>query len=443
MSTTNLETLLNQSPYQAYAYAYPHKSAYRLLEPSKPLREVWAVEDRRALFLYIHIPFCEMRCGFCNLFTLAKPMDDFYQHYVEALKRQSEQVSELLGEYAFSRFAIGGGTPTYLDEASLVAVLDITQATLGVDISRLPASVEVSPETATLAKLSLLAERGFDRISIGIQSFIEPETRAIYRRQNIETVNQALENIRRGDFPILNIDLIYGIPNQTVPSWLYSLREALRFQPEEIYLYPLYVRELTGLERSRQRHSPPDNRLQLYRAGRDFLLENGYRQISMRLFRTDRAPGDNGLVYCCQEDGMVGLGSGARSYTRALHYSTEYAVSRTSIKEIIEDYCQRPANSFTVANYGIVLSDNDQKRRYLIKSILHTEGLNLEAYHHRFGSDTLADFPEIAELLRLGLIERDEQKLTPTAESLTYSDVIGPWLISQFVKQRMETFSLR
>jgi oxygen-independent coproporphyrinogen-3 oxidase len=433
-----METLLNQPPYQAYSYAYPHKSAYRPLEPPLSLGDVWAQEDRRALFLYIHIPFCEMRCGFCNLFTLARPTNDLYQHYIDALKRQAEQLIECLKDYSFARFAIGGGTPTFLDEVSLAAVLNIAQETLGA----VPSSVEVSPETATLGKLSLLAERGVDRISIGIQSFIEAENRAIHRRQHLKTVNQSLERIRQSGFPTLNVDLIYGIEGQTIASWLYSLREVLRFQPEEIYLYPLYVRPLTGLDRKKRRDDlSPDKRMQLYQAGREFLLANGYHQISMRFFRAAHAPNQNGPIYCCQEDGMVGLGSGARSYTRALHYSTEYAVSRTSVKEIIMDYCQR--KSFSVADYGIVLDDNDQKRRYLIKSLLHIDGLNLEAYQHRFATDALADFPEIAELLRLGLCECDEQQMIPTSKGLTYSDLIGPWLVSQSVQQRMDSFVLQ
>ncbi|MEN8216866.1 MAG: STM4012 family radical SAM protein [Pseudomonadota bacterium] len=435
-----MQTLLNQSAYQAYSYAYPHKSAYRPLEPARSLRDVWAEENSRALFLYIHIPFCEMRCGFCNLFTFARPATDLYPQYINALQKQAEQVVECLEEYSFARFAIGGGTPTFLDESSLEAVLNIAQKTLGAD--NIPTSVEVSPETATVEKLSLLAERGVDRISMGIQSFIEAENKAIHRRQHLKTVNQSLERIRQSGFASLNLDLIYGIEGQTVETWLYSLREVLRFQPEEIYLYPLYVRPLTGLD-LKKGHKQPDKRMQLYQAGREFLLANGYTQISMRLFRAAHAPSKNGPIYCCQEDGMLGLGSGARSYTRALHYSTEYAVSRSSVKDIILDYCQRPAKSFSVADYGIVLNDNDQKRRYFIKSILHIEGLNLAAYRQHFASDALTDFPEIAELLELGLCECDEQNLTPTSKGLAYSDLIGPWLVSQSVQQRMDTFVLQ
>src|ERR1051325_1805158 len=114
------------------------------------------------------------------------------------------------------------------------------------------------------------------------------------------------------NFTCLNVDLIYGIEGQTEQSWRRSLDEALEFAPQEIYLYPLYVRPLTHLDQIGRRAS--DTRLDLFRVGRNFLLHQGYRQISMRLFRKESYAPPEGPVYCCQEDGMVGLGPGSRSY---------------------------------------------------------------------------------------------------------------------------------
>ena len=99
------------SPFQAYSYSYPHKTAYRDLEPPRNLAEVWAAENRQALFLYFHIPFCEMRCGFCNLYTVANPRDELVRDYLDALRRQARVMDEILGERAVARMAIGGGTP--------------------------------------------------------------------------------------------------------------------------------------------------------------------------------------------------------------------------------------------------------------------------------------------------------------------------------------------
>ncbi|HSJ02608.1 MAG: coproporphyrinogen III oxidase family protein, partial [Verrucomicrobium sp.] len=112
--------------FQGYAYAYPHKMAYQVLEPALPLKDVWSGEDLNQLFLYAHIPFCEMRCGFCNLFTTTGADDKVTTRYLDALERQVEQVHEALGNNArFARGAIGGGTPTYLDEAELERLFHI------------------------------------------------------------------------------------------------------------------------------------------------------------------------------------------------------------------------------------------------------------------------------------------------------------------------------
>src|SRR5205823_596337 len=153
-------------------------------------------------------------------------------------------------------------------------------------------------------------------------------------------VEVALGRLRAAGFPTLNLDLIYGLPGQTVASWLTSVRAALRWRPEELYLYPLYARPLTRLGRSRG--GGDDLRPECYRQARAVLLDAGYTQVTMRMFRAAHAPGEGGPVYCCQEDGMVGVGCGARSYTRALHYATEYAVRAAGIREILTDYIARP-----------------------------------------------------------------------------------------------------
>src|SRR5262249_26237545 len=106
--------LTDGSPYQGYAYSYPHKTAYRRLSAPVALGPLWAKEDRTALFLYFHVPFCEMRCGFCNLFTQANPREGVAGSYLEALERQVRQVRGWLGPTSFARLAIGGGTPTAL-----------------------------------------------------------------------------------------------------------------------------------------------------------------------------------------------------------------------------------------------------------------------------------------------------------------------------------------
>ncbi len=440
---------LEQTPlYAGYAYAYPHKTAYRALNPRIALRDVWAAERRDALFLYMHTPFCEMRCGFCNLFTTANPPPGFAQDYLAALRRQAARTREALGPATFARLSVGGGTPTFLDEASLESLFDIAERTFGVDPQNIPVSVETSPLTAEAGKLRLLRGRGVDRISIGVQSFVEAEVKAVGRSQKTAVVEQALDRIRGVGFSTLNIDLIYGLPGQTNGSWLESLRAALRFEPEELYLYPLYVRPLTGLGRRGQK-AEDDLRLACYRAGRELLLESGYRQVSMRMFRRAQASATDGPAYCCQNDGMVGLGCGARSYSRALHYSGEYAVGATGVREILAAYFAKAASpvktndAFDFVDYGFRLDGAERRRRFVIQSLLQVEGLDFAAYRARFGSEAMDDLPELARLEDRGLATRDDARLRLTEAGLEMSDVIGPALYSARVRRLMRSCRLR
>jgi oxygen-independent coproporphyrinogen-3 oxidase len=431
------------TPYVAYTYAYPHKTAYRPLAAPVPLADLWAGEARDALSLYIHLPFCEMRCGFCNLFTTANPQADFVTTYLETLARQARQVRAALGPARIARFALGGGTPTYLAAGELAQVFDLAADLYGVNPATVPTSVETSPGTATPDRLAVLRERGVDRVSIGVQSFLEVEARAAGRAQRTSEVHAALAAIRRAQIPTLNIDLIYGLPGQTVATWRTSVQAALAYAPEEIYLYPLYTRPLTGLGRRGTPQAEDEVRLACYRAGRDLLLAAGYRQVSMRMFRAGHAPESGGPAYCCQEDGMVGLGCGARSYTRALHYAAEYAVGAPGIRAILAAYVAQPAAAFAVAQYGCPLDGDEQRRRYLIQSLLQVEGLERAAYRRRFGTAAAADWPVLAEWAGWGWLKADATWVRLTPEGLEYADWIGPALTSPAVRARMESYAWR
>jgi oxygen-independent coproporphyrinogen-3 oxidase len=128
---------------------------------------------------------------------------------------------------------------------------------------------------------------------------------------------------------------------------------------------------------------------------------------------------------------MVGLGSGARSYTRGVHYSFEYAVAATGVKAIIADYLTRDPG---VVEYGFELDADEQRRRHLLQSLLNADGLDVEAYQLRFGTDPAADFPDLFTFRDLGLVQYNHPRWTPTALGLERSDVLGPWFFSQRVR---------
>lgn len=477
--------MLDGSPYQGYLYAYPHKTAYRPLRPRPALRDVWAGERGDALFLYVHVPFCEMRCGFCNLFTRAHPPQAQVAAYLRQLRHEADAVRGALDEaagargpgepYRFALGAIGGGTPTYLTADELAALLSIVDS-MGAKAASL--SVETSPATATPERLAVLVDHGVHRVSIGVQSFLDTEAHAAGRPQRRSDVERALAAIREADVPALNIDLMYGIGGQTPSTWDASLRAALHWRPEEIYLYPLYVRPLTGLGRravtrtgSASDLDDPawdEQRLSLYRQGRDTLRAAGYEQVSMRHFRRP-SPVDLGLnvvdgdqpttpsprstrsmtEYACQDDGMVGLGCGARSYTRDLHYSFDYAVSVRGVRAVLDDYLARPPGEFAFAEVGFRLDEVEQRRRWLVKGLLRAEGVSVGAWRERSGDPGLdgsapgIDPPGLGELADRGWLVEEGDRIRLTDEGLAHSDAIGPWLVSAPVRAAMGEYHLK
>ncbi|MFG2568363.1 STM4012 family radical SAM protein [Streptomyces sp. NPDC048567] len=441
-------------PYESYVYAYPHKTAYRPLagQPGgRPeLSELWAGERKDALSLYMHIPFCEVRCGFCNLFTRIGAPDELTSRYLDALDRQATAVRDALGDAEPVRFAaaaFGGGTPTFLTAGELERLCDIAEKRMGADLRSVPLSVETSPSTATADRLAVLAERGATRISIGVQSFVEAEARAAVRPQHAADVEQALGAIRDTSIPVLNIDLIYGIEGQTERTWQTSLDAALRWRPEELYLYPLYVRPLTALGRLAKNEADAawdEQRLRLYRAGRDHLLAHGYEQVSMRMFRRADAPRAEGPDdYACQTDGMIGLGCGARSYTSRLHYSFDYAVRMGEVRGIIDAYTATA--DFSRAEVGRYTDGDETRRRQLLQSVLQAQGMPMDDYRERFGTSPYDDFPEeLARFEDRGWLDAGAPgllRLSP--EGLAYSDALGPELFSPAVRAAMAAYELK
>ena len=134
----SLMDLLEQTPFGSYCYAYPHKTAYRPFPEPIPIRRLWTDERRDALFLYLHVPFCPFRCGYCNLFSAASPDSELVDAYLEAIRRQAGQVRRSLGEASFAQLAIGGGTPTFLGVSRLERLLALARDVMGVASPTIP-----------------------------------------------------------------------------------------------------------------------------------------------------------------------------------------------------------------------------------------------------------------------------------------------------------------
>ena len=415
--------------YGAYMYSYPHKTAYRPLEHTglaAYLERSFCADVPPEL--YVHIPFCRSKCGYCNLFSVAGAADEYISRYMNALRAQFERMG--LAGKKFRGVTLGGGTPLALPETELVRLLSLTEARC--------CGVETSPGEAAPEKLAILRDFRAERISLGVQSLDRTELARLGRAVDTEAIYGALERLKQAGFPRLNVDLIYGIPGQSCSSLEATLRGILRYEPEEIFLYPLYIRGGTALFGQ----EPGRNIYDLYFFGRDLLAAAGYAQLSMRQFA--KKPPANPAS--CGLDDMIGIGCGARTYLGDLHFCRPYAAGRESSLRLISAYIADNGNP--APRYGYILNQDEQKRRFIIKNLLYYRGLRVDDYRGRFKSDPQVDFPLFEELRETGRVAVCEETtdsagavfLRLTETGLSLSDMIGPRFISAAVRARMDAW---
>lgn len=409
-------------------YSYPHKTAYG------PLSGICLEDYIQRLAggqnsLYFHIPFCQSKCGYCNLFSVTGQSEDFMSAYVDAMERQAEQLRTILPEGAdFSDLTLGGGTPLLLSEKQLERVFSIARGQMG--FKGKTVIVETSPAQTTEEKAVLLKENGVTRVSMGVQSFHDEELRALNRRHKVEQVHRAAHILKKSNFPCMNLDLIYGIPGQTVKSLLDSADQAAAYEPEEMFVYPLYIKKGTFLAQKVTIH--PENIYEMYQELRDFLKERGYKQLSMRRFVKDPDPLDQ---KSCGFENTISIGCGGRSYIEDLHFSTPFAVGQRGCMDILQQYIKK--KDFLEVTHGYLLSEEEMRRRYVIKNILFCQGIDREEYRGRFDSEPEGDYPLLTEWIQSGMAVADSAKICLTERGISLSDLLGPKLISEEVRERM------
>lgn len=418
------------NPYVQYMYSYPHKTAYRPLD-NVSLTAYIPLLAGRGHGLYFHIPFCQSKCGYCNLFSVAGQGEEEIERYLDAVERQGRQYKELLSGCGaeFSGLTVGGGTPLFLTAGQLERMFGISERYFRFCGER-TIEVETAPNQTEKEKLRILKQAGVTRVSMGIQSFSDRELATLHRRHNAERAKEALHLIRDFGFPCVNIDFIYGIPGQTVESLLNSLKEALRFEPDEIFLYPLYVKHGARLEHEGMVLNPSAAYTQ-YQEAAGFLKGEGFCQDSMRRFtRRSRAREYSD----CGFGTSLALGCGGRSYLGRLHFCSPYAITREKCLAGLGEY--ERTEDFSVIKHGILLSEEEVKRRYVIRHLLIYPGLGLRQYREAFGSCAMEDFPVLCDWTDKGYVRQGEY-LSLTEEGLSLSDYLGPQLISPAIRRAM------
>ncbi|MCS7209785.1 MAG: radical SAM family heme chaperone HemW, partial [Fimbriimonadales bacterium] len=231
--------------------------------------------------LYIHIPFCHRKCGYCDFNSYAG-LDALVEPFIDALHAEIAR-----SPYAGARFEtvfFGGGTPTYLSGDALAAILEhlTRQFQIAPDAE---ITCEANPGSVSLAQLRTMRQAGFNRLSFGVQSFHPDELRRMDRIHSPEDVVQSVEWARAADFQNLNLDLIFVLPQQTLARWESNLQQAIALQPEHLSLYALMLEPNTRFYHLYQKgklYLPDDEeQVAMFRCAQHITAQAGYRQYEI------------------------------------------------------------------------------------------------------------------------------------------------------------------
>ena len=277
-------------------------------------------QGRPALGLYIHIPFCKAKCAYCDFYSLAHS-EEKMDAYMAALLRHLEEVAPRAAVMQVDTVYFGGGTPSYLGAARLCRILQTVLRRY--DVARdAEITLEANPDSAgDWKELRRLRRAGFNRLSLGVQSTDDALLRRIGRVHTYEQVQQAVTAARKAKFTNLSLDLIYGLPGQTMEDWQRTLADAVALGPEHLSCYGLKLEEGTPLWQQRQTLTLPDDDAQadMYLYTVAALGEMGYEQYEISNFAKPGKASRHNLKYWNMEE-YAGFGPGAHSDFGGVRY---------------------------------------------------------------------------------------------------------------------------
>jgi len=362
---------------------------------------------------YLHVPFCAHRCGYCD-FAVTAGQDHLFDPYVDALIVELSGMNE---PSPVNSIFIGGGTPTYLPATTLTRLLQAINHWLPLR-SEGEFSVEATPETVTDEIIDVLATHGVNRVSLGVQSFQRESLEQLDRIHKPQHVIPALQRVRRR-IANVSLDLIFGIPGQTIEDWEIDLTNATSLAPEHISTYGLTYEKGTPLWKQREKGLivaiPEEAELAMYLTSIDRLSASGYQQYEISNFaKPDRRCRHNETYWA--NDAYFGFGVGAARYLEGRRELN----CRNSI-----DYIRRIESGITPTIQSETLSAEEAARETLAIQLRRSEGINRDQFFVRTGFEfdrLVRERPAI--LLAEQLLADDGRRVTLTRRGICVADAI-------------------
>lgn len=410
--------------------SYP--TADRFVEAFTGSEAIQALQLRQAsggmraqgLSLYVHIPFCESLCYYCACNKVITKQKDRATDYLEYLQREMELVAEQLQADATPvlQLHLGGGSPTFLDDAQLAQLMAMLRMKFQID-ALAECSIEVDPRTVSVQRLQRLRQLGFNRLSFGVQDFDTKVQKAVHRLQPFDQVAQLMRHARELGFASVNMDLIYGLPQQTVQSMRTTFEQVVSLRPDRIALY--------GYAHLPQRFKPQ-------RRIDEQLLPNAQEKSAMLRLAMDSL-GEAGYVYigmdhfALPQDSLAIAKKQGRLHRNFQGYSTLpdcdlIGLGVSSISKIGATYSQNVKSLDAYYDLldqqrlpverGLALSRDDLVRRAVIMALMCQGELSFEsielAYLIDFKSYFKAELHDLEQLELDGLVRIEPDSLEVT-----------------------------
>ena len=369
----------------------------------------------KELGIYIHIPFCKKKCDYCDFISYSDKINCI-KEYVETLKNEiKHELNKIVNDkknYRVTTIYIGGGTPSFIDSKYIVDIINIIKESVLID--NIEFTIEVNPGTVTKKKLEDYKSVGINRLSIGLQETNNELLKEIGRIHTYEEFLDIYNLARKLGFKNINVDLMIGLPNQSIKNIKDSLEKIINLNPEHISIYSLILEEGTKLydKYETEKTVLPDEELErnMYWYVKNTLENTGYIHYEISNFAKKGYESKHN-VNCWEQKEYIGFGLAAHSYIKGIRYSNDPKGSD-------------PFGSFEKTIHEIQTKENQQKE-YMLLGLRKIEGISIQKFKNKFGENPIFLFKnELNKLVEQDLIVVDGDIIKLTNKGLDLANLV-------------------
>ncbi len=351
--------------------------------------------------VYIHIPFCTNKCHYCdfNSYVLkGQPV----MAYLHALEREMERTVSSLPPEQIRTIFVGGGTPTVLTPEQMEFFLNLVKTYFPYQKDEIEFTMEANPGTTDADKLEVMKAGGVNRISLGVQSFDNTLLHRIGRIHNTDDVYRSLELAKKAGFTNLSIDLMFGLPGQTLEALEHSVNEALRLDLQHYSIYGLKVEEHTLFHTLFQKNELPlpeeEDEVKMFEFIMNTLKRDGYEQYEISNFARPGYASKHNTIYWHNES-YYGLGAGAHGYARGVRHVNAKAV---------QAYIDATNEQLPYIENNLI-SVEEAMEDFMMVGLRMLKGITYEHFREQFGLELDRVFGDsLQRMVRKGLLEKVE-----------------------------------